>query len=89
MVDFWRMVWQENVQTIVMVTRIKERNKPKCEQYWPDTGEETFGPFCITLIKEDKLAEYTVRTLQIGLKVSAWGSIFSRALLSYVISLFL
>ncbi|XP_071081861.1 receptor-type tyrosine-protein phosphatase epsilon-like [Haliotis cracherodii] len=34
--DFWRMVWQEDVTQIVMLTRLMEMNKTKCEQYWPD-----------------------------------------------------
>lgn len=34
-VDFWRMVWQENCRTIVMTTKEIERGKVKAVRYWP------------------------------------------------------
>ena len=38
--DHWRMIWQEHVHTIVMVTNIKEDKKVKCQQYWPDSDSD-------------------------------------------------
>ncbi|VDK20967.1 unnamed protein product [Taenia asiatica] len=36
--DFWRMVWEQRSSTIVAMTRLEERERIKCEQYWPTSG---------------------------------------------------
>ncbi|XP_053463237.1 tyrosine-protein phosphatase non-receptor type 7 isoform X1 [Nycticebus coucang] len=61
--DFWEMVWQEEVSTIVMLTQLRE-GKEKCVHYWP-TEEETYGPFRIRIQDMKEHAEYTVRQLTI------------------------
>ncbi|VDN35619.1 unnamed protein product, partial [Dibothriocephalus latus] len=33
--DFWRMVWEQRSSIIVAMTRLEERTRIKCEQYWP------------------------------------------------------
>lgn len=33
--------------------------------YWPKEGSETYGVIQVTLVKEDIMATYTVRTLSI------------------------
>ena len=65
LVDFWRLIWQEKPPTIVMVTNLKEGNKKKCEQYWPDSGSTTYGPFKVTLTENQVFANFTIRTLQV------------------------
>ena len=65
LVDFWRLIHQERPPTIVMVTNLKEGNKKKCEQYWPDSGSNNFGPFRVTLTEQQVFADYTTRTMQV------------------------
>lgn len=33
--NFWRMVDQEQVSLVVMLTHLQEHTKVKCNQYWP------------------------------------------------------
>eukprot|EP00057_Strongylocentrotus_purpuratus_P014853 XP_011669327.1 PREDICTED: receptor-type tyrosine-protein phosphatase alpha [Strongylocentrotus purpuratus] len=50
--DFWRMVWQENVTTIAMVTKLQEGDKIKCRQYWPNQEADLveFGNIKLELV---------------------------------------
>ncbi|XP_036411192.1 receptor-type tyrosine-protein phosphatase U-like [Megalops cyprinoides] len=59
--DFWRMVWQENCYSIVMITKLVEVGRVKCCKYWPEDSE-MYGDIKITLLKTENLAEYSVRT---------------------------
>ncbi|XP_066181145.1 receptor-type tyrosine-protein phosphatase F isoform X8 [Sylvia atricapilla] len=60
--DFWRMVWEQRTATIVMMTRLEEKSRVKCDQYWPSRGAETYGMIQVTLLDTVELATYTVRT---------------------------
>lgn len=60
--DFWRMVWEQRSVTIVMMTKLEERNRVKCDQYWPNRGQEIYGHIQVALLDVTELASYTVRT---------------------------
>ncbi|XP_054878869.1 receptor-type tyrosine-protein phosphatase alpha isoform X2 [Poeciliopsis prolifica] len=59
--DFWRMIWEQNTATIVMVTNLKERKECKCAQYWPDQGCWTYGNIRVSVDDAVVLVDYTVR----------------------------
>ncbi|XP_035385748.1 receptor-type tyrosine-protein phosphatase delta isoform X42 [Electrophorus electricus] len=60
--DFWRMVWEQRSANIVMMTKLEERSRVKCDQYWPTRGTETYGLIQVTLLDTVELATYCVRT---------------------------
>ncbi|XP_076257291.1 uncharacterized protein LOC143194409 isoform X24 [Rhynchophorus ferrugineus] len=65
--DFWKMVVQENVKIIVMVSKFIENNRDKCYKYFPKNHEtmlvgEDIEVRCST---ELHFGVYCVRTLQV------------------------
>ncbi|KAI6222111.1 hypothetical protein M3Y95_00949800 [Aphelenchoides besseyi] len=50
MLEFWRMVRQENIQAIVMLCETVELGKTKCYQYWPHIDEEIMRLDAIGLV---------------------------------------
>ncbi|XP_071827601.1 uncharacterized protein [Apostichopus japonicus] len=60
--DMWRMVWEQNVSTIVMVTQLVENGKVKCEQYWPDDHKPVFyGDIQVTMTQTTETESWNLR----------------------------
>ncbi|XP_056003194.1 receptor-type tyrosine-protein phosphatase alpha-like [Ostrea edulis] len=69
LVDHWRMIWQEHIQYIVMLTNLIEGPKVKCHQYWPSEGHELdVNPFSVTLLEEKAYAYYVIRKMTVRKK---------------------
>ncbi|XP_056891571.1 protein tyrosine phosphatase receptor type Db isoform X23 [Takifugu flavidus] len=60
--DFWRMIWEQHTANIIMMTKLEEKSRVKCDQYWPTRGSETYGLVQVTLLDTVELATYSVRT---------------------------
>ncbi|XP_034052095.1 receptor-type tyrosine-protein phosphatase S-like isoform X2 [Gymnodraco acuticeps] len=63
--DFWRKVWEQRAASVVMMTRLEEKSRIKCDQYWPSRGTETYGTIQVTLLDTMELATFCVRTLSL------------------------
>ncbi|KAK7481918.1 hypothetical protein BaRGS_00026826, partial [Batillaria attramentaria] len=64
--DFWRMVWQEHVTQIVMLTNLTEKMKPKCYQYWPEKGQQKkHGGITVTGVDVQLRADFFTRTFRL------------------------
>eukprot|EP00794_Sanderia_malayensis_P009494 gene9494-10486_t len=64
--DFWRMVLENQVHVIVMITRCHEKGKEKCYKYWPDVdGVMECGFMKIKNLSETREDDYVIRNLQL------------------------
>ena len=70
-IDFWRLVWQEDVHVIAMVTNIVEHVTVKCEKYWPES-ESSFccGPIQVSFEEQCTFPDYIIRTFHLRAHMS-------------------
>ncbi|KAJ4940966.1 hypothetical protein JOQ06_027254 [Pogonophryne albipinna] len=63
---FWRMIWEQRVRGIVMVTNCTEGGRTKCEQYWPaDSKPVPQGELIVTLGSEQQEPDWTLREFRV------------------------
>jgi len=66
--DFWRMIWEQNIYVLVMLTNLVENGKLKANQYWPKTGSKKYGNFLVTYVDSPFSCEdWCIRKFQIKL----------------------
>ncbi|XP_067642390.1 tyrosine-protein phosphatase non-receptor type 9 isoform X2 [Eurosta solidaginis] len=65
--DFWRMIWEQHCLVVVMTTRVMERGRVKCGQYWEPTENSSleFGNFHVRTLSIEINEDYTVASLQL------------------------
>uniref|UniRef100_A0A668ATR8 Tyrosine-protein phosphatase non-receptor type n=1 Tax=Myripristis murdjan TaxID=586833 RepID=A0A668ATR8_9TELE len=65
-IDFWKMVYQENTHVIVMTTKEVERGRNKCVRYWPDlNATKEFGKVLVRNVDERPAQDYILRELEV------------------------
>lgn len=70
--DYWRMIWEQRLELILMLTNLEEYSKTKCAKYWPDKteGEKVFGDFSVTHVEEKRYSDYIIRKLCVSKMVT-------------------
>ncbi|XP_059488748.1 tyrosine-protein phosphatase 69D isoform X2 [Neocloeon triangulifer] len=64
--DFWKMIWEQHLELVLMLTNLEEYSKTKCYKYWPDEGEKVFGDITVVHVQEKRYSDYIVRELKIN-----------------------
>ncbi|XP_046478704.1 tyrosine-protein phosphatase non-receptor type 7-like [Neodiprion pinetum] len=65
-VDFWKMIWKEEVLIVCMLMKITEGGQKICKQYWPEIGNTVeHGQVTILNVKQRVYADYTHRIFQV------------------------
>ncbi|XKL59004.1 hypothetical protein PGB90_000020 [Kerria lacca] len=59
--DFWCMCWESNSPAIVMLTRVIEKGREKCDYYWPyDTLPVYYGDISVTLLNDTRHPNWVI-----------------------------
>lgn len=80
------MVWEQHSSIIVMMTKLEERARIKCDQYWPSRGTEIFqispstdpklldySALSVTLLDSTEFAYYTIRSFSLEMMTYSAG----------------
>nr|XP_009665641.1 PREDICTED: receptor-type tyrosine-protein phosphatase V-like isoform X3 [Struthio camelus australis] len=64
--DFWRLVWEQNVCNIIMLTVCMENGRVLCDHYWPsESASVSYGQVQVHLLKQSSSEEWTMREFKL------------------------
>ncbi|XP_062450973.1 receptor-type tyrosine-protein phosphatase V-like isoform X7 [Rhea pennata] len=64
--DFWRLVWEQNVCNIIMLTVCMENGRVLCDHYWPsESAPVSYGQVQVHLLKQSSSEEWTMREFKL------------------------
>uniref|UniRef100_H2Y4Y3 protein-tyrosine-phosphatase n=1 Tax=Ciona savignyi TaxID=51511 RepID=H2Y4Y3_CIOSA len=62
-IDIWRLIYDHNCSSIVMMNDITEHDT--CRQYWPDKGSAIYGSFTVELLTKDDEVDVITRLFKL------------------------
>lgn len=79
-VDFWRMIWEQNSRVIIMATDLIENGIEQCSEYLPPSfvidNHVTFGDFHITLKHREVKDKYAMSMVHLkNMNTNTWREI--------------
>ncbi|KAF1540896.1 Receptor-type tyrosine-protein phosphatase V, partial [Eudyptula minor] len=64
--DFWRLVWEQNVCNIIMLTVCMENGRVLCDHYWPsESAPVSYGQVQVHLLTQSSSDEWTMREFKL------------------------
>jgi len=63
--DFWRMIWEQESSTVVMLSRETEKGKVKVHRYWPGKHPASIGTLVVEMTNEMSFEDYIMREIKI------------------------
>ncbi|KAH9507491.1 hypothetical protein Btru_051290 [Bulinus truncatus] len=57
--DFWRLIYQRCIKTIVLMSNLQEKGVLKCLQYWPTSSTDRCGHFNLQVTQITEYTQYT------------------------------
>uniref|UniRef100_A0A8B9UNQ9 protein-tyrosine-phosphatase n=1 Tax=Anas zonorhyncha TaxID=75864 RepID=A0A8B9UNQ9_9AVES len=64
--DFWRLVWEQNVCNIIMLTVCMENGRVLCDHYWPsESAPVSYGQVRVHLLAQSSSDEWTMREFKL------------------------
>ncbi|NXK49796.1 PTPRV phosphatase, partial [Chauna torquata] len=64
--DFWRLVWEQNVCNIIMLTVCMENGRVLCDHYWPsESAPVSYGQVRVHLLTQSSSEEWTMREFKL------------------------
>ncbi|XP_073459930.1 receptor-type tyrosine-protein phosphatase eta-like [Aquarana catesbeiana] len=63
--DFWQMIWEQHITTIVMFSSCEEDAPASSEVYWPLTKSKLFGNVLVTHVEEKPSVECIFRKFEL------------------------
>ncbi|KAM6044418.1 receptor-type tyrosine-protein phosphatase V-like isoform 2-T2 [Chlamydotis macqueenii] len=64
--DFWRLVWEQNVCNIIMLTVCMENGRVLCDHYWPsESAPVSYGQVRVHLLTQSSSEEWTTREFKL------------------------
>ncbi|XP_011297066.1 tyrosine-protein phosphatase 69D isoform X2 [Fopius arisanus] len=78
--DYWRMIWEQHLELVLMLTNLEEYSKTKCAKYWPDKDEtKNFGDITVEHVGQRAFSDYVIREL----KMTRTGERDARTIIQY------
>ncbi|XP_056217752.1 receptor-type tyrosine-protein phosphatase V-like isoform X1 [Falco biarmicus] len=64
--DFWRLVWEQNICNIIMLTVCMENGRVLCDHYWPsESAPVSYGQVQVHLLMQSSSEEWTIREFKL------------------------